>query len=119
MRRRARSKREPVRPPAGGTAAEFDMRASVLALLSGLALAAATAAVAQSSRTVPVQEDLRRFDQVERRLGERGPDGPPARGNVQSDPTGVAGYTGPPGGYGESVNSFSPLPQGAAGADIR
>ena len=91
-----------------------------LALASALALAATCgAAAAQSGRSVPIQDDLRQYDRVERRLGERGPDGPDAGGPVQSDPTGVAGFMGPPGGYGGSVNSYDPLPQGAPGADIR
>ena len=96
------------------------MRIGSLALASALALSGAGgAASAQSSQSVPVQDDLRRFDQVERRLGVRGPDGPYAGGPVQSDPTGVAGFMGAPGGYGDGVNSYDPLPQGAAGADIR
>jgi hypothetical protein len=97
------------------------MRSAFLTgFLASIALAAGLAAAgAQSAREVPVREDLRRWDQVERRLGERGPDGPDVTGSIQSDPTGVAGYTGPPGGYGDGVNSYGGLPQGISGADIR
>ena len=96
------------------------MRFSHLAIVPVLALATTVgAALAQSGRAVPIQQDLRRYDQVERRLGVRGPNGPDASGPVQSDPTGVAGFFGAPGGYGDSVNSYDPLPQGITGADIR
>ena len=103
------------------------MRASLAFLVAGLAVTAAGSATAQSGRTIPVEQDLRRFDAIEQRLdereqrtGERLLDAPASPGlPVQSDPTGVAGYTGPPGGYGDSVGGFNALPQGAAGADVR
>lgn len=88
---------------------------SAVALLAGLGTASAQA----GGDKVPVREDLRRWDRVERHLGNRGPDGPEVTGSVQSDPTGVAGFQGPPGGYGDGVGSYGALPQGVTGADIR
>ena len=76
-------------------------------------------AFAQGSGKVPVAQDLRRLDRIERRLDETGstaPAPPPAR---VRDPSGVPGFSGPPGADGDSVNSYGPLPQGISGGDIR
>lgn len=89
---------------------------TVAILLFGALIA--TEVCAQSGGTVPVTEDLRRREQVEEaidpRVAPRSPSAP-----VQSDPSGVAGFNGPPGGVGDSVGSYGALPQGAAGANVR
>lgn len=73
-----------------------------------VALGAAGGALAEGARPIPIQHDLRRMRQLEP---------PPPREPVaaQSDPTGVAGFSGPPGIYGDSVGSYAPLPPGASG----
>lgn len=104
------------------------IRAAATLLLIGLGIGAATQAVAQGERKIPIEQDLRRQDRIdaaiERRAVRTGavpPGGLPADRSppVQSDPSGVAGFYGPPGPIGDSVNSFGALPQGAAGADVR
>lgn len=93
---------------------------SALALLA-FALGAASPAAAQQRGKIPIEQDMQREEAVDafvegrppRPIGE-------SRGlPVQSDPSGVAGFNGPPGGIGDGVGSYGALPQGAAGADIR
>ena len=93
---------------------------SALLVLASV-LGAAAPVAAQHREKIPVEQDMQREEAVDafvegrppRPLGE-------SRGlPVQSDPSGVAGFNGPPGGIGDSVGSYGALPQGAAGADIR
>lgn len=93
--------------------------------LVGLSLSATQPVSAQGSGTVPIREDLRRNDINKERLEMLGR---PVEGTgsvtklpagAQSDPSGVAGFNGPPGAIGDSVNSYGALPQGATGSDIR
>ena len=94
-------------------------RTSKAALLIGLGLMTATTALAQSAREVPVEEDIRRHDRIEEKIDPRV--APKSSGQLpaQSDPSGVAGFNGPPGTLGDSVNNYGGLPQGVTGADIR
>ena len=98
-------------------------RVATALLLTALGLAATSGARAQSGGKIPVTEDLRRQERLDARIERRAgrPDALPgaAAPPVQSDPSGVAGFNGPPGPIGDSVNSFGALPQGAAGSDIR
>ena len=82
-----------------------------------LVSASVTGAFAQGQ--IPVEQDLRRFDRIERRIEERG--GPPASvpEGAGVNPSGVVGFDGPPGTVGDSVNSYGALPQGITGSDIR
>lgn len=85
-----------------------------LMVVAGLSFGVATGALAQASRKIPIEHDLRRWDATEQRIDAlRGPrydlSGPPV------DPGGVPGFNGPPGIVGESVGSYGPLPPGAAG----
>ena len=84
---------------------------AVAAAIIALGLGAG-AASAQSSRKIPIQQDLQR--DYERRAEETGSIRH-APEHVQSDPTGVAGFSGPPGIYGDSVGGYGPLPPGAPG----
>lgn len=83
------------------------------------ATVAAAGAFAQGAGKIPVEQDLRRLDRIEQRIEERTglPVADPYSRPV--DPGGVPGFNGPPGIIGDSVNSYGPLPQGAAGNDIR
>ena len=97
-------------------------RLAASTLLLALGLGTAGLGSAQDRGRVPVVEDLQRREAVDARI-----EGRPQRpvgigtGNLppQSDPSGVAGFNGPPGGIGDSVGSYGALPQGATGADIR
>ena len=93
------------------------IRTTAMACLVASGLA--TSAASQGSATIPVEQDLRRFDRIERRIEDRAGPGvvDPYPGPV--NPGGVPGFAGPPGAYGDSVNSYDPLPQGAAGGDLR
>lgn len=87
-----------------------DMRHLTLAAL--LAFAAGSEALAQGARDVPIQQDLRRMDRIDRRLDRNRP--PPIDPNVTPDnPDGVVGFDGPPGAYGDSVLDDGPLPPGS------
>lgn len=95
------------------------MRLLIVVLLLAASGLATPEAHAQGSGTIPIEQDLRRWDRVERRIEER--EGPqlsdPYAGPV--NPGGVPGFYGPPGTVGDSVNSYDPLPQGITGSDIR
>lgn len=91
------------------------MRISLAALLftaSGLA----TDALAQQD--VPVRRDLKRWDQLDQRLG-REYDGRQVDPNVTPDnPDGVVGFDGPPFNYGDpGVMGDGPLPPGSPADD--
>ncbi|ACA15274.1 hypothetical protein M446_0714 [Methylobacterium sp. 4-46] len=70
----------------------------------------------RSARWVPVRHDLRRLDRLDARLIRHGfvpvSRVPPRRGPAR-DPSGVTGFSGPPGIIGDSVNSLAPLPPGS------
>jgi hypothetical protein len=82
------------------------------ALLVTFGVGAGTAAFGQTRYGIPVERDLHR--DIERRSEVTGSIRH-APQHVQSDPTGVAGFSGPPGIYGDSVGSYGPLPPGAPG----
>jgi hypothetical protein len=90
-------------------------------MLLAFTLGAAGPAAAQTREKIPVEQDLQREEQADAFVEGRPPRpiGETRGLPVQSDPSGVAGFNGPPGGIGDSVGSYGALPQGAAGADIR
>lgn len=92
--------------------------------LVGASLALASHAVAQEVGKVPITRDLQRNEINKERLemlGRPVEGEPPTRlpPGAQSDPSGVAGFNGPPGTVGDSVGSYGALPQGISGSDIR
>jgi hypothetical protein len=89
------------------------------ALFVALASIVGGAAAAQSGGQVSVEQDIRKHDRIENAIDPRV--APKSEGHlpVQSDPSGVAGFNGPPGTLGDSVSNNGALPQGAAGNDIR
>ena len=91
-------------------------RTILTTLLLGFALGLATAASAQETRKIPVERDLRELERSDRRLGVE-PGGNTAPNVTPANPSGVAGFNGPPGIYGDSVGNVGPLPPGAAGND--
>lgn len=74
----------------------------------------ATAARGQEAK-IPIERDLQRSQQIDRRLGIPEPSRRGSSSVTPDNPTGVAGFNGPPGTVGDSVNSYGPLPPGAAG----
>ncbi len=87
-------------------------------LLSGLlAVLPAAQALSQTPRDVPVIQDLRREERIERRLEQDMPQQdmpPPVDPNVSPDnPDGVVGFDGPPGMFENGVESGSPIPSGS------
>lgn len=92
-----------------------------LILAAGGALGAGEAA-AQSSRTIPVEHDLRRFERLEDRIESRGTgslgpysapySGPYVPGTGAAAPD-VPGFDGPPGILRDSVGNSGPLPPGS------
>lgn len=104
--------------PAPETVRKRPMKTAIIATLLAVGTLLPTFALAQG--TVPVTEDLRRRERVEEAIDPRvAPRSSGAQAPVQSDPSGVAGFSGPPGGVGDSVGSYGALPQGATGANIR
>lgn len=98
-------------------------RLAAILILSTICSASITAVDARDGRHVPIQHDLRRLDRVDARLIRNGYipvsriEALEARGYspgfVARDPSGVVGFSGPPGIIGDSVNSLSPLPPGS------
>lgn len=113
-------------------------RLATLLMFGCAAFGAVGTAQAEGRRTIPIEHDLRRMDEIDARLARNGslpldveetgsigsqrPVTPYAFGDywapgygfrAHGDPSGVVGFSGPPGIYGDSVNSFSPLPPGS------
>jgi hypothetical protein len=100
-------------------------RLSALLLLGAFCAASIPAAEAREVRRapavrhVPIEHDLRRLDRLDSRLIRNGfipvsrLEGPSGRYPIARDPSGVTGFSGPPGIIGDSVNSLSPLPPGS------
>ena len=88
------------------------MRFAPLAGLLGLAcLSGAGDALAQAGREVPIEQDLRREELLERRLEQDRP--PPVDPNVTPEnPDGVVGFDGPPGIPEDNIGD-GPLPPGS------
>jgi hypothetical protein len=84
---------------------------TALAALAGIL--GTGAALAQGSG-IPIERDLRRSNAIDRNLGIERPveTGP---GRTPGNPSGVAGFDGPPGFAGDSVSNNGPLPPGAPG----
>lgn len=77
----------------------------------------AGAASAQGTRDVPIGQDLRRMERIDRRIDRDRP--PRVDPNVTPDnPDGVVGFDGPPGVFENGVDRRGPLPPGSpAGED--
>lgn len=95
--------------------------ATVLAVLAIPALgrappAAAQAGPARAGGKIPVERDLRDLERSDRALGiGQGPGFDP---NVTPhNPSGVPGFSGPPGIIGDTVGNSGPLPPGGPGND--
>ncbi|MFE1600400.1 hypothetical protein [Methylobacterium sp. ID0610] len=98
-------------------------RPAVLLVLSALCTASAPVVQAGEMRRVPIEHDLDRLDRVDARLMRNGfipvsrmeelERRGYGRGYATRDPSGVVGFSGPPGIIGDSVNSLSPLPPGS------
>ncbi|GEP05816.1 hypothetical protein MOX02_38540 [Methylobacterium oxalidis] len=101
---------DPARPP--GRVRRIRMRFAPLAGLLGVAcLSGAGDALAQAGREVPIEQDLRREELLERRLDRDRP--PPVDPNVTPDnPDGVVGFDGPPGIPEDNIGD-GPLPPGS------
>ncbi|MEH3147831.1 MAG: hypothetical protein PGN34_21375 [Methylobacterium frigidaeris] len=85
------------------------------AALGVLALGAG-GAVAQRSEDVPIGRDLRRMEQLDRRLDRNRP--PPVDPNVSPDnPDGVVGFDGAPDIFSDDIEDDGPMPPGSP-ADI-
>ena len=86
----------------------------------GWATCLAVPAAAQSQ--VPIARDLQRLERTDRPTGYD-VDATGLSGHRRAaepfggwqDPSGIPGFNGPPGTYGDSVGSYSPLPPGAPG----
>lgn len=89
-------------------------RVLAIVCVAALGLGAVTDVFAQSSRRIPIENDLWRLDQSDRRLYEHGFVRRPPHRRL-GDPSGVVGYTGPPGIIGESVGSYGAYPPGHPG----
>jgi hypothetical protein len=89
-----------------------------LASATLVVIATSCGALAQTTRDIPVQQDLRRMDQLDRRLG-RDDTGRQVDPNVTPDnPDGVVGFDGPPFNYGDpGVIGDGPLPPGSPADD--
>lgn len=90
--------------------------AHVLAAGLGLATAASAQGTAPEGRKIPIERDLRTLERNDRRLGID-PNRTAEPNVTPANPSGVAGFNGPPGIYGDSVGNVGPLPPGAAGND--
>ena len=91
-------------------------------VLGVVGLGSITAAHAEGSRRIPIEHDLHRVDRIDDRLARNGflpvgrRDERPrytAPGYLARDPSGVVGFSGSPGPYGDSVNGFGPIPPGS------
>ena len=83
-------------------------RAAMTLLLIGLGIGMATEVGAQGERKIPVEQDLRRQERIESNIERRaGTTGALPRGAApgQSDPSGVAGFNGPPGPIGDEPSA--------------
>jgi hypothetical protein len=89
-----------------------------LASAALVVISTSCAALAQSAQDIPVQQDLRRMDRIDRRLG-RDDAGRRVDPNVTPDnPDGVVGFDGPPFNYGDpGVIGDGPLPPGSPADD--
>lgn len=90
------------------------LTALVLGLNLGLTTAALAQGGAQEGRKIPIERDLRDLERSDRRLGIE-PNRTAEPNVTPANPSGVAGFNGPPGIYGDSVGNVGPLPPGAAG----
>ena len=114
-------------------------RLSTLLLIGCLGFGAVGTAQAEGRGKVSITHDLQRMDAIDSRLARNGslPLDVEETGSVGSarserrvapyefggsyaygyrahgDPSGVVGFSGPPGIYGDSVAGFSPLPPGS------
>ncbi|MDP4023565.1 hypothetical protein Q8W71_13080 [Methylobacterium sp. NEAU 140] len=71
-----------------------------------------------SAQDIPVQQDLKRMERVERRLDRDGLRRPVDPNVTPDNPDGVVGFDGPPFNYGDpGVMGDAPLPPGSP-ADI-
>ncbi|GJE17003.1 hypothetical protein [Methylobacterium marchantiae] len=88
------------------------MKCASVILLGVFAASPAAEALAQNARDVPITQDLRREERIERRLDRDMP--PPVDPNVSPDnPDGVVGFDGPPGMFENGVENGSPVPSGS------
>lgn len=90
-------------------------RLTVAALVFALA---SPAIVAQAQQDIPIQQDLKRMDRLDQRLGREDTELKVDPNVTPDNPDGVVGFDGPPFNYGDpGVMGDGPLPPGSPADD--